>query len=161
MLLQNSYQELINNYNLYKEDYYLWIKTTVKQLQEKNLDLVDWTNLIEEIDSLGKQQQQELENRLIVLIEHLLKLAYWEEEKAYNQRGWQGTIIEQRKQIFRLLKKNPSLKPYLLEIFPECYTDARDIAIAKTGLSQEIFPSTPTFTIEQSVDEKWFIQSEL
>lgn len=146
---------------LYKEDYYLWVQTTLQQLKEKNLDLVDWDNLIEELGSLGKQQQQELENRLIILLEHLLKLAYWVQEREYNERGWKGTIIEQRKQILRVLKKNSSLKPYLTEVFAECYTDARDIVSVKTGLNLDIFPNLPSFTIEQALDEKWFLDEQL
>ena len=146
---------------LYQKDYYLWIQTTIKQLKEKDLKVVDWENLIEELDSLGKQQQQELENRLIILLEHLLKLAYWEIEREYNERGWKGTIIEQRKQILRILKKNPSLKPYLAEVFAECYTDARDIVSVKTGLNLDTFPALPPLNIEQALDEKWFLDELL
>lgn len=144
---------------LYEQDYYLWIQTTLKQLQEKKLELLDWEHLIEELDCLGKQQQQELENRLIILLEHLLKLAYWQIEKEYNERGWLGTIIEQRKQISRLLKKNPSLKPYLGEVFEDCYIDARDITVVKTGLPSETFPILPPLTIEQALDEHWFLEN--
>lgn len=142
---------------IYEQDYYLWIQSTINQLKERNLSQLDWENLIEELDSLGKQQQQELENRLIVMLEHLLKLAYWETEREYNDRGWKGTIIEQRKQILRLLKKNPSLKPYLAQVFEECYSEAREITIVKTGLSPEVFPNTSPLTIEQSLNEIWFL----
>ena len=99
--------------------------------------------------------ERELENRLIVLLEHILKLAYWESEREYNARGWRGTIVEQRKQIARLIRDNPSLKPYLTEVFESCYGDAHDIAITKTGLKGEIFPSQPLLTLEQALDENW------
>ncbi len=140
---------------LYDRDFNLWIETTVRQLRKRNFASVDWENLFEELESLGKQQKRELENRLIVLLEHILKLAYWESEREYNARGWRGTILEQRKQIVRLLKDNPSLKPYLTEVFESCYGDARDIAITKTGLKGEIFPPQPLLTLEQALDENW------
>jgi hypothetical protein len=143
--------------SLYETDYQLWIETTVDRLHRHDYKSVDWKNLIEELESLGKQQQQELENRLIVLLEHLLKLAYWQNEREDNERGWKGTIIEQRKRINRLLKKNPSLKPYLSQVFLECYLDARDITITKTALSPETFPSEPLLTIEQILDEQWYL----
>jgi hypothetical protein len=145
--------------SLYETDYQLWIETTVDRLHRHDYKSVDWKNLIEELESLGKQQQQELENRLIVLLEHLLKLAYWQNEREDNERGWKGTIIEQRKRINRLLKKNPSLKPYLSQVFLECYLDARDITITKTALSPDTFPPQPLLTIEQVLDEQWYLMT--
>jgi len=143
---------------LYDQDFYQWITLTVAQIKAKNFGEVDWENLLEELESLGKQQQQELENSLIFLFEHLLKYGYWLSEKEYNARGWKGTIREQRKQIKRLLKKNPSLKPYLLEVLGECYEEAREITLEKTGLSAEIIPEEVMINKEQILDENWFIE---
>jgi hypothetical protein len=38
------------NSNLYNEDFYLWIKTTAKQLKDGNFAEIDLANLIEEIE---------------------------------------------------------------------------------------------------------------
>ncbi|MDB9446454.1 DUF29 domain-containing protein [Anabaenopsis sp. FSS-46] len=141
--------------NLYKQDFYQWIQTTVKNIRNQDLTFIDWENLLAELEDLGNEQKHQLENRLIVLFEHLLKLTYWHQERNYNSRGWKGTIIEQRKQIKKLLKRNPSLKPYLLEIFDEAYQDARDITVVKTGLEPKIFPVDIAFTTEQALDENW------
>jgi hypothetical protein len=140
---------------IYDEDFYKWLEITIQQVRNQDLDSVDWEHLLEELEALGSEQKHRLESRLLVLFEHLLKLAYWEQEREYNQRAWQGTIIEQRKQLKRLLKKNPSLKPYFLEIFEECYQDARDIAIAKTGITAENLPLKPILSPEQALDETW------
>ena len=140
---------------IYDEDFYKWLQITIQQIHNQDLKSVDWNHLLEELQALGNEQKHQLESRLIVLFEHLIKIAYWEQEREYNQRGWQGTIIEQRKQLKRLLKKNPSLKPYFLEIFEECYQDARDIAIAKTGIAAGNLPLIPILTPEQALDETW------
>lgn len=141
--------------DLYQKDFYEWLQITIRKIRERNYEEIDWLNLLEELEDLENEQKYKLESRLLVLFEHLLKLAYWQEEKEYNQRGWKGTIIEQRKQIKKILKKNPSLKPYLQEIFQEYYQDARDITIVKTGLEPAIFPLESIFTIEQTLDENW------
>jgi hypothetical protein len=141
--------------SLYEQDFYKWIQTTIQQIRNQELNSVDWTNLLEELEDLGNEQKHKLESRLLVLLEHLLKLAYWEQEREYNQRSWKGTIIEQRKQLNKLLNKNPSLKPYFLEIFEECYQDARDITIVKTGLEPDTLPLIPILTPEQVLDETW------
>ncbi|MEH2455807.1 DUF29 domain-containing protein [Nostoc sp.] len=140
---------------LYNQDFYQWVQTTIHNIRNRDLKSLDLDNLLEELEGLGNEQKHQLETRLLVLLEHLLKLTYWYQEINYNSRGWQGTIIEQRKQIKKLLKRNPSLKPFFLEIFAETYQDARDITIVKTGLDAEIFPLESIVTPEQALDEKW------
>ncbi|MEH2411369.1 DUF29 domain-containing protein [Nostoc sp.] len=140
---------------LYNQDFYQWVQTTTHNIRNRDLKSLDWENLLEELEDLGNEQKHQLESRLIVLLEHLLKLTYWYQERNYNSRGCQGTIIEQRKQIKKLLKRNPSLKPFFLEILAETYQDARDITIVKTGLEPEIFPLESIVTPEQALDEKW------
>lgn len=141
--------------SLYEKDFNQWIETTIKQIRCQDLNNIDWENLLEELEDLGNEQKHKLESRLLVLFEHLLKLAYWEQEREYNQRGWRGTIIEQRKQLNKLLQKNPSLKNYFREVFNECYQDARDITIVKTELDPAVFPLEPIVTPEQALDEQW------
>ena len=136
------------NQILYDRDFYLWIQTTAKVLKERRFDDVDWENLIEEIESMGRSEKKELKSRLIVLIEHLLKLMYWEAEKAYNARGWRNTIVEQRRQISLSLEDSPSLRPLLGEMFPDCYRIARKDTLRKYQLSSDLFPTEPPFTLE-------------
>ncbi|MEH2073703.1 MAG: DUF29 family protein, partial [Nostoc sp.] len=38
---------------LYEEDYYLWVETTLKQLENKDIENIDWEHLSEEIEALG------------------------------------------------------------------------------------------------------------
>jgi hypothetical protein len=41
-------------HTLYGQDYQLWLETTVEQLRQAKFSSVDWDNLIEELDSMGK-----------------------------------------------------------------------------------------------------------
>ncbi|MFM6108680.1 MAG: DUF29 domain-containing protein [Sphaerospermopsis kisseleviana] len=132
---------------LYEQDFYLWIQTTVKLLSEGKLEQLDIENLIEEIDSIGRREKKELKTRLIVLIEHLLKLQYWTEEKDYNARGWRNTVVEQRRQIAYSLADSPSLKSILNDVFLECYQDARNDTLRKYELPSELFPEDSPFSL--------------
>ena len=136
------------NQILYDQDFYLWIQTTAKLLKEHRFDDVDWENLIEEIESMGRSEKKEVKSRLIVLIEHLLKLMYWEAEKTDNARGWRYTIVEQRRQIELSLEDSPSLRSLLGEMFPDCYRIAREDTLRKYQLSSDLFPTEPPFTLE-------------
>jgi hypothetical protein len=139
--------------NLYETDYNLWVLETVKQLENQELNDVDWENLLEELSDLSRREKRRLESLLMRLFEHLLKLQYWEDEIENNRGHWEAEILNFRKQIKKELKASPSLKPYLLEIWEECYQDGREIAAAHSQLPLETFPETPIATLEQVLDE--------
>lgn len=111
----------MENY-LYEKDFALWTERQAQYIREKNLEAIDWENIGEEIAALGRSEKHELENRLEVLLEHLLKRCHV--NSAYDNRGWELTIKEQRKRIRRLLRTSPSLKNYFNEIFDEIWRDA-------------------------------------
>ena len=148
--------ELIKNQtNLYDTDYNLWVLDTVEKLENRDLDSLDWENLIEEVLGLSRSDKRKLESLLTRLIEHLLKLGYWETEKERNRGHWEGEIANFRKQIKRLLKDSPSLKPYLKDFFEECYQDSREIASKRSQLPLNTFPEKPIAPLEQILDENW------
>ncbi|WP_373479761.1 DUF29 domain-containing protein [Geminocystis sp.] len=148
--------ELIKNkQDLYDTDYNLWVLETVKKLEKRDLDSLDWDNLIEEVLDLSRRDKRKLESLLMRLIEHLLILRYWDSEKERNRGHWQGEIINFRKQIKRILKDSPSLKSYLQDVFEECYQDRRDIAYQHSQLLLDTFPETPIAPLEQILDENW------
>lgn len=132
--------------DLYETDFYAWTQKQVELLRQHQLDSLDINNLIEEIDSLGKQQQQELVNRLGVLLGHLLK---WEYQPSKRSRSWVATIREQRRKIAKLLYKNPTLKPYLNEAISEAYLDGVDLAVRETLMEYKTFPSEVSYTWQQ------------
>jgi hypothetical protein len=141
--------------SLYDTDYNLWVLETVKNLEKRDLDSLDWDNLIEEVNSLGRSEKRKLESLLMRLIEHLLKLGYWDSERENNRGHWQGEIRNFRKQIKKELKASPSLKRYLQEIFEESYQDSREIVSDKSQLPIHTFPETPIASLEQILDENW------
>jgi hypothetical protein len=148
--------ELIKNQkDLYNTDYNLWVLETVNKLEKRDLDSLDWDNLIEEVLDLSRRDKRKLESLLMRLIEHLLILLYWDLEKERNRGHWQGEIINFRKQIKRILKDSPSLKPYLKDVFEECYQDGRDIASQHSQLVLDTFPEKPIASLEQILDENW------
>jgi len=101
-----------NPAQLYEEDFVRWTEEQAAALRDAagaatNL-LLDWENLAEEIDSLGRSQSRELGSRIAVIIEHLIKL---ETSSATGPRaGWIDTIGRERRDIEALLEDSPSLK---------------------------------------------------
>jgi len=138
---------------LYEEDYYLWLKTTINQLRTKQFSAVDLAHLLEELESMGRSEKRAIESLLTQLLVHLLKLKCWDSERERNQGHWLGEIRTFRRQIKKAIKDSPSLKPYILEIFDECYQDARKEASDRSQLPLETFPLIPIGSLEQILDE--------
>ncbi|MGK7929675.1 MAG: DUF29 domain-containing protein [Spirulina sp.] len=127
--------------SLYRQDFVRWTERQITYIQQRKFEAIDWHNLQEEIAALGRSERRELENRLEVLLEHLLKRCYI--NSTYDNRGWELTIKEQRKQIRRLFRASPSLKNYFEEIFSEIWADAlSDVREIYQGL---IFPDDCPF----------------
>jgi Domain of unknown function DUF29 len=141
---------------LYATDYYRWLEETVTRLQERDFDAVDWENLIEEVSDLGKSQKNAVKSLMIRLVEHLFKLAYWERERMYNARKWRSEIVTFRSQIRDKLEESPTLRSYLLEIYPKCLEDARESMGELFDLPQEI-----EISLEQAIDKTWFPETAI
>jgi predicted DNA-binding ribbon-helix-helix protein len=139
--------------SLYEQDYLLWIETTLNQLRQGRLTELDLTNLIEEIEDMGNSQKLALESNLRVLLMHLLK---WKYQQNKRTNSWKYTIVEHRKRIIKSFKTSPSLKRYFEQVFPECYQDAKDLAVAETGLSEETFPDRCPFDREDVLNSNYF-----
>jgi len=135
---------------LYDQDFYAWTQRQMELLQAGRLDELDITNLIEELDSLGKQQRQELRNRLGVLLGHLLKWRYQPESRS---KSWRATIREQRQKIQRHLKENPSLKPYLAEAIEIGYEQGLNLLGKETPLDPKQLPQVCPFSEFEIFDE--------
>lgn len=141
--------------NLYERDYYLWIEDVLKKIQEKRWDEMDWENLWEEIDDMGKSQKQRLTSNLRILLMHLLK---WEFQPQKRTNSWKSTIIEHRRRILEQLESSPSLKNLLNSNLEATYQKARKDASLETNLALNTFPNQCPYTIERILAEDWFIE---
>jgi hypothetical protein len=135
---------------LYDQDFYAWTQRQRELLQAGQWNQVDIENLIEELDGLGKQQRQELRNRLGVLLGHLLKWHYQPEGRSCS---WTGTIREQRRRIQEHLADNLSLKSYFSEAIKRGYQDGLDLIEKETSLNPKHLPQSCPFSEAEIFDE--------
>jgi hypothetical protein len=105
------------------------------------------------LEDRGKSDELALENRCIILIAHLLK---WEYQPSHRGSSWKRSIDEQRLRIDRLIRKNPSLKPYLSAAVADVYLDAVKLAAQEIQISASQFPQECLYSIEQMQDEKFY-----
>ncbi len=148
----------LHNPDLYETDFYQWTQVQATLLRQGTWSSLDIENLAEEIESLGKQQKQELRNRLGVLIGYLLK---WEYQPTRRSKSWVATIDVQRDEIIHILRENPSLKPYLEEAVVRGYRLAIALVIQETPLGKRDLPSEVPYAIAQILDPQFPIGIDL
>jgi Domain of unknown function DUF29 len=141
-----------NRHSLYETDYLKWIETTVEKLREQDYSNIDWENLIEEFEDMGRSERRSLESNLVVILLHLLK---WQYQPELKSGSWKSSIAEHRRRIRKALKDSPSLKPYLEEVLAECYWDAIEQASAETGLPEATFPQLCPYTSTEVLDSNF------
>jgi hypothetical protein len=147
-----SAEPVSNQQNSYETDFYAWTQHQAALLRTRRLNELDIVNLIEEIEGLGRSEKRELESRLKVLLMHLLK---WQFQPARRSRSWLATIRNQRNELRKLLRDNPSLAANLTRILDEAYQDARYEAEAETGLAISVFPQSCPYLIEHTLQIDW------
>jgi len=125
-------------------DFYAWTQRQAQLLKTRQFHQIDWQNITEEIEDMGRSEKRQLESRLEILIMHLLK---WQYQPNFRSRSWQLTVKEQRLRLEKLLNKNPSLKSSLTEAVTEVYPLATLGAERETGLS--VFPETCPYSLRE------------
>ncbi|UBF28569.1 DUF29 domain-containing protein [Kovacikia minuta CCNUW1] len=143
-----------NQKRLYETDYLKWIETTVEYLRTHNYSEVDWENLIEEIEDMGRSERRSLKSNLIVLLVHLLK---WQYQPESRSGSWKSSIVEHRRRIREALEESPSLKPYFETVFSDCYLNAVEQTIAETGLPIETFPAECPYVIAEVLNTNFLV----
>lgn len=137
----------------YEKDVYGWATHTAELLRKKKMSEVDFDNIIEEMEALGRSEKHELINRLALVITHLLKWQYQSEKRT---RSWELTIKEQRRQVKIHFSDNPSLKAKLDEILENAYFIARLKAEKETSIDESSFPEECPYTFEEITSDVFY-----
>ena len=116
--------------SLYEDDFVRWSEEQAAVIRDAaasrpNLAL-DWDNIAEEIESLGRSVRAELRNRLATVIDHLVKLGL--SAAAKPRRGWIETVERERVEIEALLDDNPSLRATLSDTLAASDRKGRKLA---------------------------------
>ena len=138
---------------LYETDFYAWTQRQAELLRAEEFSEVDWNNLIEEIETLGRIDKRELSSRLEVLLMHMLK---WQFQARKRGKSWRATIAEQRRRLRGLLAESPSLRSQLDEFVTNTYRDAVQATAIETGLDKQVFPPQCPWHAAQIMDEEFW-----
>lgn len=118
----------------YDRDGYGWAMAQGRLLRERRLDSIDWDNVAEEIETMGRSERSAYRSQLTRVLLHMLK---WEAQPERRGKSWWISIMNGRREARRILADNPGLKSLLGDIHAEALADARDQAVVETNLLEQ------------------------
>jgi hypothetical protein len=136
---------------LYDTNYIEWLEQTIELLKNRQMEQIDYENLIEEIEDLAKREKRRLRSLLEQIIRHLLLYQYWKLERQQNSSHWKAEIISFRNQLNEDLTTN--LRQYLEENLSLTYSNALDYIKTKTKLNT--LPDICPYSLDQLIDKNW------
>jgi hypothetical protein len=136
--------------NTYEADFYRWTEEMGRRLREHDAAALDWENIAEEIESMGKRDYRALRSRTEVLLTHLLKWRYQPEKRS---RSWAGTILTQRSRIQLIVADSPSFEGRIEREMPEVYANAIRKASVETAIPENSFPAECPWTFKAATLE--------
>ena len=72
---------------LYDHDIHAWTQQMAELLKQRRFQELDVAHLVEELETMGRRDRQELVSRLKILLGHLLK---WQYQPAHRSSSWRG-----------------------------------------------------------------------
>ena len=119
---------------------------------------VDWSNVAEEIESVGRSERSALRSHIATVLEHLIKLQASAAKEPRNgpRNGWKETVVRARDDIDRVLIDSPSLCRLVAEtIAEEIQRSGRQVARSLALYSEQplVDVHSLTFTEDQVLGE--------
>jgi Domain of unknown function DUF29 len=149
--------------SLYDQDFVAWSKQQAETLRTAarigSNQCLDWGNLAEEIEDLGKSVRRELQTQIRRIVRHLVKLEH--SPAKGPRRGWAESIVDARAEIEDLLEASPSLRTGLDRDVERQTQRGIDLALRDLGRHQEmdaarIAALRATSYSEQQILGDWF-----
>jgi Domain of unknown function DUF29 len=135
------------------DDFYAWILQQASALRSRGDLPVDWDKLAEELDGLGRAEENSLQSCLERLLVHLLKYVYQPQKITPS---WENSIENSRIRIELLFKRSPSLKSKVDELFVDAYRLARAEAGAQMRMRKRQWdarlPKNCPWPLEMALD---------
>jgi Domain of unknown function DUF29 len=135
-----------------EDDFYAWCFEQAELLRQKRFSEADLPNVIEELESMGREQRSALKSSYRILIVHLLK---WQFQPSRRARSWELTIVRERNNIADREEDNRTLRNEAASIVDEVYRRAARQAARETKVPIATFPADCPYTLDQLRDPDW------
>ena len=115
--------------SLYRRDPFAWSKEQAEALRLRDLEGIDWSNVIEEIESVGQAQNQNWVSHCARAIEHMLAIEHCKAATSRNLRHWVKEIRSSRIGMASAIRRNQGLQWEYAEMLVDAWADGRAYAV--------------------------------
>ena len=116
---------------LYDRDFWAWTQEQAGALRRRDFGAIDWDNVIEEVESLGREQKSAWKSYCANVIAHLLKIEHSPAKGSIDH--WRKEVLDWRDEMYHRLADNPGLKGELSEMLDVAWRRGRAVAVRKLG----------------------------
>ena len=134
---------------LYESDETAWLESMAELARHARGSALDYEHLAEYLNDMARRDRREVENRVAVLIAHLLK---WQHQPAKRSRSWLVTAEQQRQELLRLFSSG-TLRNHAESTLADTYADGLRLAMAETGLPTTAFLAECPYTLAELLQE--------
>ncbi len=117
--------------SLYQRDGWTWARQQAAALRRRAVDEIDWDNVIEEIESVGRAERGKWVAHCAQAIEHLLAVEHWKGATAGELQHWRKEIRAFRLGMAAAIRANPGLQGEYAEMLSEAWADGRAHAVER------------------------------
>jgi len=135
---------------LYDRDEVAWYDAMASLIAQTRIGELDFANLKEVLEDMGKRHRRDIKSRLRILLSHWLK---WEYQPDQRSGGWMATLLVQRTDLRDDLTDSRTLYNHAVQIYGDAYERAVKLAAMETGLHPETFPETCPVTLDELLAE--------
>ena len=115
---------------LYDRDLNAWAKQQTEALRRRDLEAIDWENVVEEMDGLRRAQRDPWLTRCEKSLECMLLIEHWKSASVSNLNQWRREIDEAQLEMSFVLDDNPSLRQECEEMLAMAWDMGRFRAVA-------------------------------
>ena len=133
----------------YETDFFAWTQAQAAALRATRPNNIDWANIAEELETMGRSERREVENRIRLILTHLLQ---WRYQSWMRTPSWRHTLRVQRRDLEKVLRESPSLRPSIPDAVRDEYEAALRDAYFETGLRHGALPENCPFSPDQVLD---------
>lgn len=134
---------------LYLDDAWAWSREQADALRRRDVDAIDWENVIGEIEDVGNRHSDAWASHCKNVISHLLRIEHGGAAEAVDH--WRKEILAWRREMYGKLYGNPGMKGSLSELLDRAWRLGREDALQ--ALAEQASPED--WVAEKRILRSW------
>ena len=117
--------------DLYRRDGYAWAKQQAEALRRRDLRAIDWDNVIEEIEAVGRAERKPWVSNCAEALEHMQAIEHCKTATPANLEDWETEIRAFRGKMADAIDASHSLQGEYGEVLAMAWKSARRAAVER------------------------------